>query len=178
MATPTTLPAAFTVGQVLTSTQMNDLRGGFRILQVVSTNLPTTFTTSSTAYTAVTGLSVSITPTSATSKVLVLVNFMASVSGDIAVMFRLVRGATVVNVGDAAGSRTRASGSLTDDSVAATQPQNWQFLDSPNTTSATSYEVQMFVNAGTGFIGRTGLDNDAATRPRTASNITVLEVSA
>jgi hypothetical protein len=178
MATPTTLPATFVAGNILEASQLNALRGGFRILQVVSTNLPTTFTTTSTSYTTVTGLTVSITPTSATSKVLVLVNFMASVSGDIAVMFRLVRGATVINVGDAAGSRTRASGSLIDSATTATQPQNWQFLDSPATTSATTYEVQMFVNSGTGYIGRTGLDNDASTRPRTASNITVLEVSA
>jgi hypothetical protein len=178
MATPTTLPASFVAGNILEASQLNALRGGFRILQVVSTNLPTTFSTTSTAYTSVTGLSVSITPTSASSKVLVLVNFMSSVSGDIAAFFRLVRGATVINVGDAAGSRTRASGASLDASVVSTQPQNWQFLDSPNTTSATSYEVQMFVNSGTGYIGRTGADNDAATRPRTASNITVLEVSA
>jgi len=72
MAAVTTLPAAFTVGQVLTSTQMNNLRGAFRILQVVSTTLTSTFTSSSTTFTNMTGLTVSITPSFNTSKILVI----------------------------------------------------------------------------------------------------------
>ena len=64
------------------------------------------------------------------------------------------------------------------DSVFQQGTYNWQFLDSPATTAATTYKVQMFVNTGTGYINRTGLDNDAATRPRTAANITVMEISA
>jgi len=147
------------------------------IIQVVSTNLPTTFTTTATAYTDITALSVSITPTSATNKVLVLVGFQASVSGDIAVMFQLVRGSTAIDIGDASGSRTRASfADLQADTLYQYGTFSLNFLDSPATTSATTYKMQMFVNSGTGFINRTGLDNDAATRPRTAANITVMEV--
>ena len=172
----------YTVGEVLTASSLNAnftfaaANPASKIVQVVSTSLTSTFSTSATSYTDITGLSVSITPTLNTSKIMVWVNFMASVSADIAVMFQLVRGSTAINIGDTAGSRTRASGSLLSSDVAGTQPQNWQFLDSPATTSATTYKVQMFVNSGTGFIGRTGVDNDAATRPRTASNITVMEV--
>jgi len=151
--------------------------GGARIGQVVSTNLPTTFSTASTTYTDITGLSVSITPTLATSKVLVLVGFQASVSGDIAVMFQLVRGSTAIDIGDASGSRSRASfAMLENDNLFQNGTFNLNFLDSPSTTSATTYKMQMFVNSGTGFINRTGLDNDSATRPRTAANITVMEV--
>jgi hypothetical protein len=151
---------------------------GGKLGQVVSANKTDTFSTSSATYTDVTGMSVSITPTSTSSKVLVLVNFMASVSGDIAVMFQLVRNSTAINIGDAAGTRTRASGALLSADTGNTQPQNWQFLDSPATTSATTYKVQMFVNSGTGYIGRTGIDNDSAIRPRTASNITAMEILA
>jgi len=147
------------------------------IIQVVSTNLPTTFSTTSTSYTDITGLSVSITPTSASNKVLVLVGFSASVSGDIAVMYQLVRDSTAINIGDAAGNRTRASFSnLTNDNTFQLGTFNLNFLDSPATTSATTYKMQMFVNSGTGYINRTGVDTDAATRPRTAANITVMEV--
>jgi hypothetical protein len=148
-----------------------------RIGQVVSTNLSTTFSTTSTSYTDITGLSVSITPTLATSKVLVLVGFSASVSGDIAVMYQLVRGSTAINIGDAAGNRTRASFSnIFADTTIQTGTFNLNYLDSPATTSATTYKMQMFVNSGTGYINRTGSDTDAATRPRTAANITVMEV--
>ena len=151
--------------------------GGTQIGQVVSTNKTDTFSTTSTSYTDITGLSVSITPTLATSKVLVMVSFSASVSTDIAVMFQLVRGSTAINIGDAAGSRTRASASMiTNADTTQFGTFNWQYLDSPATTSATTYKVQMFVNAGTGFINRTGSDTDTATRPRTPANITVMEV--
>ena len=148
-----------------------------RIGQVVSTNKTDTFSTTSTSYTDITGLSVSITPTLATSKVLVMVSFSASVSTDLAMMFQLVRGSTAINIGDAAGSRTRASASMiANDTAIQYGTFNWQFLDSPATTSATTYKVQMFVNTGTGYINRTGIDQDISGRPRTAANITVMEV--
>jgi hypothetical protein len=151
--------------------------GGARIGQVVSTNLPTTFSTSATSYTDITGLSVSITPTAATSKVLVLVGFQASVSADIAMMFQLVRGSTAIDIGDAAGSRTRASFSMiANDTALQYGTFSLNFLDSPATTSATTYKMQMFVNTGTGYINRTGIDQDISGRPRTAANITVMEV--
>ena len=179
MATPTTLPAAFTAGQVLTAAEQNALRGAFRVLQVVSTTKTDTFSTSSASFTDITGLSVSITPTSATSKVLVFVNLQASVSADISVMFQLVRGATAIDIGDAAGSRTRSSFALLQDNTTLQQGNlGLNFLDSPATTSATTYKMQMFVNSATGYINRTGSDADSLGRPRTASNITVMEISA
>ena len=149
------------------------------VVQVVSTNLPTTFSTTSTSYTDITGLSVSITPTLATSKVLVMVSFSASTSTDNAIMFRQMRDSTAINIGDTAGSRTRASASfIRNNDTEQMGTFDWQFLDSPATTSATTYKVQMFVNTGTGFINRTGSDGDTATRPRTAANITVMEILA
>ena len=71
MATPTNLPAAFTVGQVATAAQMNDLRGAFRILQVIQGTTSTRTSSSTTTY-ADTTLSASITPTSSSSKILVI----------------------------------------------------------------------------------------------------------
>jgi hypothetical protein len=172
----------YTAGEVLTAASLNanfTFAALGKVGQVVSTNLPTTFSTAATAYTDITGLSVSITPTAATSKVLVFVGFSASVSADIAVMFQLVRGSTAIDIGDAAGSRTRASfAMLQNDTVLQQGNFSLNFLDSPATTSATTYKMQMFVNTGTGYINRTGADGDAATRPRTAANITVMEILA
>lgn len=179
MATPTALPASFQAGDVLTAANLNLLRGAFRILQVVSTTKTDTFSTTSTSYTDITGLSVSITPRETSSKVLVFANFQASVSGDIAVMFQFVRGTTAISIGDAAGNRTRASASLLQSNITEQLGTfSFHFLDSPATTSATTYKVQTFVNAGTMYVGRTGSDSDLATRPRTASTITVMEISA
>jgi hypothetical protein len=50
MPTPTSLPAAFTVGQVLTAAQMNGLLGGFRILQVVASTTTTNVSNSTLTY--------------------------------------------------------------------------------------------------------------------------------
>ena len=166
------VPSGYTSAQVVQAVPVP--KG---IVQVVSTNKTDAFSTTSTSYTDITGLSVSITPTLATSKVLILVGFQASVSGDIAMMFQLVRGSTAINIGDAAGSRTRASASMiANDTAFQYGTFSWQFLDSPATTSATTYKVQMFVNTGTGYINRTGIDQDILGRPRTAANITVMEV--
>ena len=177
MATPTSLPATFVAGNVLTAAQMNALRGGFRILQVVSTAKTDTFSTSSTSFTDVTGLSVAITPTDSASKVLVLVDVKATASSD-NVNVALLRGATQIYLGDTAGSRTRAMfGANLLNQYDLTQGGGI-FLDSPATTSATTYKIQMSVSGGTGYINRNANDSDNFAYPRTASSITVLEVSA
>ena len=74
MATRTTLPATFVAGNVLTAAQQNDLRGAFRILQVEQVTKLDTFSTSSTSFTDITGLSITITPSSATNKILFMMN--------------------------------------------------------------------------------------------------------
>ncbi len=73
MATPTTLPAAFVSGAVLTADQMNNLRGAFRVLQVVSATTATAVT-NNTNVQADTGLTATITPQSTSSKILVMVS--------------------------------------------------------------------------------------------------------
>ena len=51
------------------------------------------------------------------------------------------------------------------------------FLDSPSTTSATTYKVQVAnVGGRLVYINRQGLDSNAVNIPRGASSITVMEV--
>lgn len=181
MATPTALPASFTAGDVLTAANMNLLRGAFRILQVVSATKTDTFTTTSSSYTDITGLSVSITPTSATNKILVAFSVNgAGVSGQSQAPVQLVRDSTAIAIGDAAGSRIRATVSL--NAFAETNAisnGSMNFLDSPATTSATTYKLQIRSFSGqTVAVNRSESDTDAATRMRTISTITVFEVSA
>ena len=179
MATPTTLPATFVAGNVLEASQLNDLRGAFRVLQTVSTTKTDTFTLTSTTYTDVTGLTVSITPSSATSKILVFA--VVNGAGDTGVTvssMQLMRGATAISVGDTAGSRVSNSATLVA-AGSAIYSAIATYLDSPATTSATTYKIQVRSNvAGTAYVNRTANDANQADFSRSASSITVMEISA
>jgi len=180
MATPTTLPSTFVAGNVLTAAQMNDLRGAFRIMQIASTTKTDTFSLSSATFTDVTGFSVSITPAFTTSKVLVLVTMNVCASwqnGNL--QARLMRGSTAIAVGDAAGSRTQASNVVAGGNNFTGQTVVISFLDSPATTSSTTYKVQIRGNTGnTTVVNRDLDDSNNAANPRTVSTINVFEVSA
>jgi hypothetical protein len=161
MATPTNLPAAFTVGQVLTSTQQNDLRGAFRVLQVVTDSTTTQISTTSATY-ATSNLTKSITPQSSSSKILVMTQqaFLASAAAA-QIGIRLVRGAsTVVWTNDAAMYFATDTGSTA----------NILYLDSPATTSSTAYTVEFARKGGTGTaFAQLGFST---------SNIVLMEISA
>jgi hypothetical protein len=169
----------FTAGQVLTAQQMSDLQDYIGVVQVKSTTKTDTFTTSSTSFTDLTGVSVSITPTSASNKIFVLVSL--SVGNDPATstpMVQLVRDSTSIGIGDAAGSRTRATADGNSAGTSNTQSLSANFLDSPATTAATTYKIQIRTNvAGTVTVNRASSDTDTASRPRTISTITVMEVT-
>lgn len=179
MATPTTLPATFTAGQVLTAAQMNNLRGAFRVLQVVQSVQSATQTITNTAYTDVTGMSVSITPSATSSKVLVVVD--AKLAPSLAAAFltmQVVRGSTAIYLGDAAGTRIQATYGTVGSSVDIMHAGVAYFLDSPATTSATTYKIQVRSSSGSVYLNRTGTDTDSTSYFRTSSSITVMEISA
>ena len=151
------------------------------VLQVVTTEKTDTFTTTSSSYVDVTGLSVSITPTSSSSKILVLFQINGSQQvGAGRAYLKLLRDSTVINAGATAGSRTRALGgfSSADTSIPST-PVSGNYLDSPATASSTTYKIQIAMTAGSGtaYINRTVLDNDGADQLRMASQITVMEIA-
>ena len=181
MPTPTALPSSFTAGDVLTAANMNLLRGGFRILQVASTTKTDTFTLNSATYTDVTGLSVSITPQTTTNKILVLcaLNGVNDVGTD-PNSIQLVRDSTAIAIGDAAGSRVRASTTFAGQDNNTLASAVIVYLDSPATTSATTYKIQIRANQGANFtaVNRCENDTDSSLSSRTASTIAVLEVSA
>jgi hypothetical protein len=155
------------------------------ILQVVSTTKTDAFSTTSTSYTAVTGLTASITPSSTSSKILVIVDTNisnANTAGTSAtVHVRLTGGNSDDYIGDTAGSRERAAYSLrTIDSKEADLfilARTMTFLDSPNTTSATTYGVEMRVTGSTGVLNRSADDFDSNISGRVPSTITLMEVA-
>jgi len=180
MATPTALPSSFTAGDILTAANMNLLRGAFRILQVVTGTKTDTFTTTSTSFVDITGLSVSITPTSNTSKVLVVYVVQAlGLNGINLGALNLVRDSTNILLATSTGNRIAASNII--GAAVADNPgtQTNFYLDSPATTSAVTYKIQIrTMAAGTIYVNRTITDNDSTAFSRGTSTLAVLEVSA
>jgi hypothetical protein len=151
------------------------------VLQVVSTTKTNTFTTSSTTFTTITGLTASITPTSATSRILVIVNVSGSQEVGVNDAFvGLFRNSTQIALGDAAGSRVRNSFQLNTSNAGWSTVGSVSFLDSPATTSAISYSVQARVpSSGTLYINRGNTDSDSVSGAgRSVSTITVMEIAA
>jgi len=142
MATVTTLPATFVSGAVLTAAQQNDLRGAFRVLQVVTGTTLTTVSNSTTTFEPTT-LTQTITPSSTSSKILVFVNHAenakSSANSENALNIQLLRDATIIatlQYGQAYTSSTLGLRFSTSNS----------YLDSPNTTSATTYSTKFANN--------------------------------
>ena len=154
--------------------------GGGKVAQVVSTTKTSSFSTNSGTYTDVTGLSVSITPTLNTSKIMVFVD--VQVIGDTGVgsaFWQLVRGATAIAIGDTEGSRRRSTGQAysADNNTAFSGSIN--YLDAPATTSATTYKVQILADAGgSAFVNRSEGFGDNTGHAVNASSITVMEILA
>ena len=156
MATPTTLPASFVAAQVLTAAEMNALRGAFRILQVVQTVKTDTYEIAGLATGAssdITGLSATITPSSTSNKIFVYATVhgsttQAGVASYGQTAYKIIRGSTDIGIGAADGSRSRISAinSLETNLQNAMVQGSAMFLDSPATTSATTYKLA-FVNA-------------------------------
>ncbi|CAB4149709.1 hypothetical protein UFOVP557_21, partial [uncultured Caudovirales phage] len=101
----------YTAGEVLTAASLNanfTFAALGKVGQVQSTVLTSTFTTTSSTYTGVTGLTVAITPSSATSKVLVIAQISYAMGSSVGYGFFKLSGGNSGNyVGDAAGSRVQ-----------------------------------------------------------------------
>ena len=149
------------------------------VLQVLQTTKLDSFTTASGTFTDITGFSVSITPSSTSSKILVMAFFTATgVSSASNAHIRLMRDSTEIFVGDTAGSRTRATHISLDQSIVQ-QSFTSVFLDSPATTSSVSYKAQIRTNGGANavYVNRSAADTDNSGYARTPSSITVMEIA-
>ena len=157
--------------------------GGGKILQVLQTVKTDTFTTTSTSFVDVTGLSVSITPATTSSKILILVHAYGGNAGTSSAnaLTTLVRDSTEVFIGDAASNRIRSTTTIgpTRSATGYGYSMHISYLDSPSTTSSTTYKLQAkAADSGTFVLGRDGDDADQANEGRTPSSIIVMEVGA
>ena len=150
-----------------------------KVLQVVQTVKSDTFSSSSSSWTDITGLSASITPSSASSKILIMYSIVASEDTAQFAIFRITRNSTGIGIGDASGNRqTATTASWSGGASNHSNSQSVQYLDSPSTTSSITYKVQVISTASqTAYINRNARDNDAYYEPRTISTITVMEIA-
>ena len=159
------------------------IRGSGQIVQqVVSATKTDMFATTSTSYVDVTGVTVNITPSSASSKMLVMVTgYFGGGGGANGFAYGIVlRNGTTLPVGDARGSAQQTgmdlsvfnAGNITD----AAHSFAYTYLDSPATTSSITYKLQVKATVNTLNIGGSNSTSDG-NRSNTPTMITVMEIS-
>lgn len=169
-------------GNVITVPSGHKLFAPGHVIQVVSTPKTDVFTSTSTTYTPITGLTASITPSSVNSKVLVTVQLAFGFPNSVNNWgsFRLTGGNAGTYKGATPGSRRDAVfGGHTDVSLApALFSGSIVFLDTPATTSAITYGVECVTRAsGVIMINATQKDENNDVFTRGASSITVMEIA-
>jgi len=150
-----------------------------KILQVISDTKTDTQSFQSQSFQTISGLSVSITPSSSSNKV--LVHYSVSVSCNNYGMFNLRRAGTEILRGDADGNRTRCTFESGVMNQYEMQICSGTFLDSPSSTSALTYDIQCATPDSSSselFINRYKTDNNSSYVGRATSTITVMEVAA
>jgi hypothetical protein len=136
------------------------------VLQVVSANPTTTTSSSSSTYADITGLSASITPSSSTSKVLVIVDVTGCKKevNNTYLALKLLRGSTSILDFEKEGGYNNTS------SLQSFGGAGCSYLDSPATTSSTTYKVQL---AAVANIASVSVNNSGG-----YSSITLMEIAA
>jgi len=167
----------------ITDSGITGISGGkiLQVQQTVKTDVTSKGATSgSESLSAIPGLSVDITPSATSSKILVLVNIKQGETNNAWAKYQLYRDSTPIYLGDTVSGKTPFSNQTYLGNSFGMANVSENFLDSPNTTSQITYSVHWAVRNGSGtiaYINRTGNDGgDYAVR--TASSITAIEVSA
>lgn len=146
------------------------------VYNVVKTDV---FTTTSTTPVAITGLSLTVTPTSASSKFLVSYSIPVGIqAGAYSAYLRLRRAGTNILLSDQVSTRNRSSSYVWSDYYGyQMQEANKTYLDSPATTSAITYDMTFATPYGTSvFINRSYEFADSTNYGTAVSTLTVLEV--
>ena len=128
-----------------------------KILQVVQTFKNDTTSTSGNSHDQIPGLTVTITPSSSSSKILYSGHlYIASTSSE--AVFRLRRtigGSTFTEIATPSTYQDDEDGGFAHGGGSRYGGQSFQFLDSPNTTSAVTYGISWQTHSGTTYLNRT-----------------------
>ena len=153
--------------------------GIIQIKQLYKNDAVSATGSSESSFADISGMSLAITPSSNSNKILVCycVKLSCSTSGRNNCM-RLLRGSTVIGGG--------TGGTTTDAIEHFRQPESngnmiytgsYEFLDSPATTSETTYKLQWSIESGTAYLNRRGEGGAGSTAFGLASTMTLYEVS-
>jgi hypothetical protein len=167
-------------GKLLTTAQPTGA-----VLQVVSTDYTSTFTTTSTSPVDITGFSATITPTSASSKILVMVSVFFGGAYDIYPYVLLKRNGTSLSTGTSASGDQKnvfLGGYFTAISsmIYGGHQASKNYLDSPATTSALTYQMQLahpYQISGTAYINRQENQQNNSFIQFPTSTITLMEIA-
>ena len=158
-----TIPSGATITNSGTAT------GFGKVLQVVNATLSTNVTSSSSTF-ADSGLSASITPSSASNKVLIFANLngIYKTTNNTGISLKLVRGVTDIHNIESIGAYTNDNGTV------GVGSSSTSYLDTPSTTSSTTYKITFnsFNNNGTVNI------NANSVASGTVSTMTLMEIQA
>ena len=121
------------------------------VLQVVQSTKTDVFSSTSTSSVDI-GLSLSITPVSTSSKVLLICSVFASTTNSCSLF--LLRGSTVIINGSQSGYTRNPTFAHMNSNSANGENVAYNYLDSPSTTSATTYKVQANTDFGTFYINK------------------------
>ena len=167
-------------GNILT----NDTSGTvIQVKQTIDTAI-STITNTGTASTFVDcgSLSVAITPSNSSNKILICAEVnVTSNTADRFAFFKFEGGNTASGIGASANNRQRILKSVYFPATSSQTPVSMCYLDSPATTSAITYKVKIAPNFTSGNLlinSYAHNDADEAYIPRTANTITVMEVVA
>lgn len=143
------------------------------VLQVVQAYKNDVFSTSSASLVDVTGLSLSITPSSTSSKILLMVSVDVGSAGDAIV--QLLRNGTAITNGTA-GTVVNGFGQCAGSYVNQIFSLVNNYLDSPASSSAITYKVQIVVNGGgaTAYVNRRSVNDSFGA----VSSIIAMEIAA
>ena len=180
--TTLTLPA--TSGTVLTNGTNTNFPAGstLQAVQAIFTGTQTLATGGVNAnFSDITSLSVTITPSSSSNKILLIAHLTSMCGDDRMIYFKFTGGNTATFVGDTAGNKTRVGGFYCSGNAAGSPngaPVTMMYLDSPSTTSATTYKVQGAPNylSGSAYINYNPNETDNAYFCRGASSLIAIEV--
>lgn len=150
---------------------------GSNIANIVQTTKTDTQAVTSATFVDITSFNVSITPSASSSKVLITVSLSIGQAAGQSGFVQLLRGSTPIFIGDTSGSKTSGTSGNPDAGALACESVSFSYLDSPATTSSTTYKVQIRGFSATAvYVNRTATDTDIAAVPRNASSIIVQEM--
>ena len=183
-ASLTQIPAANIVG--VCTAGLGNASGAFgqgKILQVLQTVKTDVYSTNSTSYALITGLTQAITAASTNNKILINVTLYGGNSAaDYAVGFQLAKDGTAISgaLGAASGNN-QESGTFRfrQSSINHAEEGSFMYIDTPADTNAHTYGVLMkiFNTNGTGRVGTTGDNGNFQQHLRCPCTITVMEIA-